>query len=669
MAINLHNQQLVKDVYGLVRSRGFVVLYVDTFKIKILKNGKVSKVVSKSMIIPQQNGFLNETEDEKGLDIKIINGRKFLRINYKRISKRTDTSVYTLGVEDDHSYMVEGIIAKNCFLVQMESDSIDGIFNTLKDCAMISKYAGGIGLHIHDIRSKNSNIKGTNGISTGIIPMLRVFNNTARYVNQGGKRNGSIAVFLEPWHADIFDFLDLRKNHGSEEERARDLFYSLWVPDLFMQRVKENGKWSLMCPSKCPGLSDVYGDEFEKLYIEYEEKGMYVKQVNAQDLWFKTLESQIETGLPYLCFKDHVNRKTNQSNIGIIRSSNLCTEIMQVTKPDEIAVCNLASICLKTFVKNREFDFDHLYTITKVLVKNLNKVIDINFYPVDKAEKSNKLHRPIGIGVQGLADAFVLMRFPFDSPEAAKLNIMIFETMYFAALEASMELAIKHGPYSTYPGSPASKGILQFDMWDIVPSDRYDWATLKTLIINHGIMNSLLIAPMPTASTAQIMAANECFEPFTANIYKRKTMSGEFIVVNKYLVEDLININMWNENIRENIIVNEGSVQSIPGIPKELKDLYKTVWEIKQKVIIDMAADRGPYICQSQSMNLFLEEPNFSKLSSMHFYSWQKKLKTGCYYLRSKSKAKTQQFTITPEKGGKLSSASVCDGDVCLACQ
>ena len=538
----------------------------------------------------------------------------------------------------------------SCFLIHMEEDSIEGIFNTLKDCALISKNAGGIGMHIHNVRARNSHIKGTNGTSTGIVPMLRVFNNTAKYVNQGGKRNGSIAVFLEPWHADVESFLELRKNHGSEEERARDLFYAMWIPDLFMERVKSGGMWSLMCPSVSKGLSDVYAEEFNTLYEDYESKGMFIKQVKAQDLWFKILESQIETGVPYIGFKDHVNKKSNQSNIGIIKSSNLCMEICEVSKPDEIAVCNLASIVLKTFVSEdgQSFDFDKLHEITKVIVKNLNKVIDVNYYPTPKAEKSNKMHRPIGIGVQGLADAFILMGYPYDSDEARRLNKLIFETMYHGAIEASMELAKKHGRYSTFDGSPMSQGRFQFDLWGVTPTDKWDWTALRASVMEHGLMNSLLIAPMPTASTSQIMASNECFEPFTSNMYKRKTLAGEFIILNNYLVNDLIKAGLWNKEIKDQIMLGDGSIQHIKNIPTALKNLYKTVWEIRQKVLIDMAADRGPFICQSQSMNLFIESPDFKKLSSMHFYSWQQGLKTGIYYLRSKPKAKTQQFTIDP---------------------
>ena len=555
----------------------------------------------------------------------------------------------------------------SCFLVNMQDDSIDGIFETLKDCALISKYAGGIGLNIHDVRSKNSYIKGTNGTSSGIIPMLRVFNNTARYVNQAGKRNGSIAVFLEPWHADIEDFLEMKKNHGAEEDRARDLFYALWVPDLFMERVRENGKWSLMCPNVCKGLCDVYGEDFNKLYKKFEDEGKFIKQVNAQDLWFKVLESQIETGVPYIGYKDHVNSKSNQSNIGIIKSSNLCMEICEVSKPDEIAVCNLASICLKTMVdvETKEFDFAMLHKITKVLVKNLNKIIDINFYPVDKAERSNKLHRPIGIGIQGLADTFILMGFPFESDKAMELDRRIFETMYHAAVEASMELAKVYGPYSTFEGSPMSKGIFQFDMWNVEPTEAYDWNLLRAQVMEYGIFNSLLISPMPTASTSQIMGSNECFEPFTSNLYKRKTLAGEFIIINKYLMQDLLKIGAWNQKTKDQIIIDDGSIKNVLGISDEMKELYKTVWEIKQRSIIDHAAIRAPYICQSQSMNLFLESPDFRKLSSMHFYAWDKGLKTGIYYLRSKAKAKTQQFTIDP----RLNKGNLTEEEVpCESC-
>ncbi len=720
----------------------------------------------------------------------------------------------------------------SCYLLHMNDDSIDGIFQSLKECAIISKYAGGIGIHTHNVRSKGSHIRGTNGTSDGILPMLRVFNNTARYCNQAGKRKGSIAVYLEPWHADIFDFIDMKKPHGHEEERARDLFYALWIPDLFMERVKDNGKWSLMCPDVCVGLNDVWGEEFNKLYTRYEDEGKYVKQINAQELWFKILESQIETGTPYLLYKDASNAKSNQKNLGTIKSSNLCvspdtniltdigwfkikdlknqnvkvwngevfsetrvfqtganiplleihfdnnvilkctkhhkfyidgyfepieakdldvgmklepfklpnekeihhvhvtavydkgyfddtycfneplrhrglfngvltgncTEIIEYTSPEEIAVCNLASICLPTFVKEDgelfTFDFEELHKVTKIVTKNLNKVIDINFYPLEKARRSNLRHRPIGVGVQGLADTFIKMRMDFEGENARKLNKDIFETIYHAALETSMEIAKKRheiridhedqlddqylkmnefeppreskypGAYSTFDGSPASMGLLQFDLWNQEPSNRYDWNSLKQSIIKYGLRNSLLLAPMPTASTSQIMGFNEAFEPFTSNIYKRKTLAGEFILVNKYLVNDLMKLNLWTKEVRDEIITNDGSIQTIQSIPDDIKAIYKIVWEMKQKSIIDMAADRGIFICQSQSMNLFIEDPDFKKLSSMHFYAWQKGLKTGIYYLRTRTKAKTQKFTLDPIKKKNV----ICTDEVCTVC-
>jgi ribonucleotide reductase alpha subunit len=744
----------------------------------------------------------------------------------------------------------------SCFLLSSE-DSIDGIYDTLKECANISKYAGGIGLHIHTIRAKGSKIKGTNGNSTGIVPMLRVFNNTARYVNQcftpdtlvyssegvkqmkdvwiddelitidgslkkvnfvsvkrvenedmlniytsamgdvplkctkvheigvmdgdrvvfkaaselkvgdclyypteskyvlensvqreflrdcvdgghrafitsidtfkytgdvydfnmmdnhnyltshgivhnSGKRNGSMAIYLEPWHADIEGFLELRKPHGSEEERARDLFLAMWIPDLFMKRVKENQSWSLMCPNTCQGLSDVYGEEFERLYEKYEAEGKFVKQVPAQKLWFKILESQIESGQPYMLYKDACNMKCNQKNLGTVKSSNLCTEIIEVSNEDETAVCNLASIALPSFVEYDEtmlpmFNFEKLHEITKVVTKNLNKVIDINFYPVEKAKRSNLRHRPIGIGVQGMADLFVLMRMPFDSENAAKLNKDIFETIYHGALEASMEIARKrhentennvfvayneydpspsskyNGAYISFEGSPASQGLLQFDMWGVTPSSMYDWQKLKEDIQKFGLRNSLLLAPMPTASTSQILGFNECIEPFTSNIYKRKTLAGEFIIVNKYLIKDLVSLGIWSKELKDKIILNDGSIQDIPEIPDNIKSLYKTVWEIKQKNLIDMAADRGAFVCQSQSMNLFMEDPDFKKLTSMHFYAWGKGLKTGMYYLRSKPRAQAQKFTIDPSMN-KLTNLKdtqkkvVCTDEVCTVC-
>ena len=540
----------------------------------------------------------------------------------------------------------------SCFLLTMKDDSIEGIYDTLKQCAKISQSAGGIGLSIHDIRATGSYIRGTNGTSNGIIPMLRVFNDTARYVDQGGgKRKGSFAIYLEPWHADIFGFLELKKNHGKEELKARDLFYALWVPDLFMKRVEENGDWSLFCPNEAPGLTDSWGKEFENLYIKYENEGRARRIVKAQELWFSILESQIETGTPYILFKDACNKKSNQQNLGTIKSSNLCTEIVEYTSKDEVAVCNLASIALPCFVNTNEMIFDHqkLFEVTKVVTRNLNKIINVNYYPVEEARKSNLRHRPIGIGVQGLADAFILMRLPFDSEEAKKLNKEIFETIYFAAMTASMELAKEHGAYETFEGSPVSKGIFQFDMWGVTPSSRWNWAELKENVRNHGVRNSLLLAPMPTASTSQILGNNECFEPYTSNIYTRRVLSGEFVVVNKYLLKDLVSLELWNNEIKNKIISNNGSIQNIEVIPQHIKDLYKTVWEIKQRTLIDMAADRGAFICQSQSLNLFIQDADFAKLTSMHFYSWKKGLKTGMYYLRTKAAADAIKFTVEPQ--------------------
>jgi ribonucleoside-diphosphate reductase alpha chain len=536
----------------------------------------------------------------------------------------------------------------SCFLLSAVDDSISGIFETLTRCARISQSAGGIGLSIHNIRAKGSYIKGTGGTSNGVIPMLRVYNDTARYVDQGGgKRKGAFAIYLEPWHADIFDFLELKKNHGKEEMRARDLFYAMWISDLFMERVKQDGDWSLFCPNECPGLCDTYGGEFEALYHKYEQDGKARKVVRAQELWFKILESQIETGTPYMLYKDAANKKSNQKNLGTIKSSNLCTEIMEYTSPDEVAVCNLASLALPRFVNNGKFDHKKVFDVTRVMTRNLNKVIDVNYYPIPEAENSNMRHRPIGIGVQGLADAFILMRHPFESPEARKLNSEIFETIYFAALTESCAIAKRDGAYQTFEGSPASEGILQYDMWDVEPSDRWDWAKLKKDIAQHGLRNSLLLAPMPTASTSQIMGNNECIEPYTSNIYTRRTLSGEYIIVNKHLLRDLIALGKWNDEMKEALMASNGSIQHIEGLPQELKDLYKTVWEISQKTIIDMAADRGAFICQSQSLNLFMENPNFAKLSSMHFYAWQKGLKTGMYYLRSKAASEPIKFTLS----------------------
>ena len=596
----------------------------------------------------------------------------------------------------------------SCYLIAMEDDSIDGIYNTLKDTALISKYSGGIGLHIHNIRAKNSHIRGTNGKTDGLVPMLRVFNNTARYVNQSGKRNGSFAIYLEPWHADVEDFLELKKNHGDEEMKARDLFYALWIPDLFMERVKNNGKWSLMCPDECPGLSDVYGEKFVKLYEKYESEGKIRKSVNARDLWFKILDAQMETGTPYLLYKDSANSKSNQQNLGTIKSSNLCAEVVQYSDDKETSVCNLASIALPTFVdqSTKKFNYNKLHEVTKVVTNNLNHVIDINYYPTEKTKRSNMRHRPIGIGVQGLADAFILMDIPFHSDEAKEINKHIFETIYHASLEKSNEIAFerqniieqmckKHdnigiiktskffslhnefdknyvwsiaynnhidntnndkynlklsGTYSSFSGSPASKGILQFDMWNTAPSERYDWSSLKESIIKYGLRNSLLVAPMPTASTSQILGFNECFEPITSNLYSRRTLAGEFVVVNKYLMKELIDLGYWNEQIKNNIIANKGSIQQLTMLSEHMRNKYKIVWEIPMKHVIDMAADRGAFICQSQSLNLWVEDPIYNTLTSMHFYSWKKGLKTGIYYLRRKAKHQAQQFTIEPEQ-------------------
>ena len=543
----------------------------------------------------------------------------------------------------------------SCYLIAMEDDSLDGIYNTLKDCAQISKYAGGIGLHIHNIRAKGTHIQGTNGTSNGLVPMLRVFNNTARFIDQGGgKRNGSFAIYLEPWHPDIDDFLELKKNHGDEELKARDLFYALWISDSFMERVKSNVKWSLFCPHECPGLSDVYGDKFVELYEKYESEGKARKVVNARDLWFKILDAQMETGTPYILFKDAANRKSNQKNLGTIKSSNLCCEIVQYSDDKETSVCNLASIGLPSFVnvETKQFDYNKLHEVVKVVTNNLNRVIDINFYPTEKTRVSNFKHRPIGIGVQGLADTFVLLDIPFQSDAAKEVNILIFETIYHAALEKSNEIAKELGEsYSSFPGSPASKGILQFDMWSKEPTPgRYDWTTLKQSIITHGLRNSLLVAPMPTASTSQILGFNECFEPFTSNLYSRRTLAGEFVVVNKYLMKELIQLGLWNEQIKNNIIANKGSVQQLAILSDHIRNKYKIVWEIPMKHVIDMSADRGAFICQSQRLNLWVEDPTYNTLTSMHFYSWKQGLKTGIYYLRRKAKHQAQQFTIEPEQ-------------------
>jgi len=606
----------------------------------------------------------------------------------------------------------------SCYLISMD-DSITGIYKTLGDCAQISKYAGGIGMHIHTVRSRNSHIRGTNGSSTGIIPMLRVYNATARYVNQGGKRNGSIAVYLEPWHADIESFIEIRKNHGNEEERCRDLFTAMWIPDLFMKRVQQDGDWTLMCPDECPGLSDVYGEEFEKLYEKYEAEGKYKKKMKAQQIWLAILKSQIETGTPYLLYKDAVNKKTNQKHSGVVKSSNLCTEITEISNSKETAVCNLASIVLVSYVKKDAdgkpyFDFEMLHSVSRVITKNLNKVIDRTFYPIPETDYSNRRHRPIGIGVQGLADTFALMRISFDSPEAAQLNREIFETIYHGAVTASVkvsrereellielenpELSAKRktairkklhlteaekklerwrGSYETFVGSPASFGKLQFNLWEeadgieVQHSGRWDWEELRKDVMTYGMRNSLLLAPMPTASTSQIMGSNEAFEPFTSNIYQRRTLSGEFTIINKYLINDLIGLGLWSSDLKDELLANGGSVQNIENIPDDIKVLYKTVWEISQKVLINQSADRGVYVCQSQSLNLFVEEPDMTKLTNIHFYAWKRGLKTGIYYLRTRPRVKTAAFTLKIEKRAgsdvKLTKQDVTE-EMILAC-
>jgi ribonucleoside-diphosphate reductase subunit M1 len=541
----------------------------------------------------------------------------------------------------------------SCFLVAMRDDSIEGIYETLKQCALISKTAGGIGLHIHNVRSTGSYIAGTNGTSNGIIPMVRVFNNTARYVDQGGnKRPGAFALYLEPWHADIFDFIDIRKNHGKEEIRARDLFPALWIPDLFMERVEKNGEWTLFSPNEAPGLDETYGDEFKALYEKYERENRGRKTIKAQKLWYAILEAQTETGTPFMLYKDACNKKTNQKNLGIIKSSNLCCEIVEYSSPDEVAVCNLASIALPAFIEKstdgsiHTYNFEKLHQIAKVVTKNLNKIIDRNYYPVEEARRSNMRNRPIAIGVQGLADAFMILRLPFESEKAKELNIQIFETIYHAAIEASVELAKIEGPYESFQGSPASQGILQFDLWDRKPTDLWDWDSLKADVVKHGLRNSLLVAPMPTASTSQILGYNECFEPYTSNIYSRRVLAGEFQIVNPYLLRDLVELGVWDDSMKSHIISDNGSIQNLPNLPKELKELYKTVWEISQKTIIDMAADRSAFIDQSQSLNIHIKDPTMGKLTSMHFYGWKKGLKTGMYYLRTQAASAAIQFTI-----------------------
>lgn len=624
---------------------------IDYFGFKTLERAYLMKIDGKTVERPQHM-WLRVAIGIHGSDMESV------KETYEYMSRKyfTHATPTLFNAGTPHPQL------SSCFLQAMESDSVDGIYNTLKDCALISKWAGGIGLHIHNVRASGSHIRGTNGKSNGIVPMLKVFNNTAKYIDQGGgRRNGSFAIYLEPWHADIEMFLQMRKNHGDEELKARDLFYAVWIPDLFMERIKENGKWTLMCPDECPGLADVYGDEFVALYTKYEASGKGRVTVNARDVWFQILDAQMETGTPYILFKDACNKKSNQKNIGTIKSSNLCTEIIQYSDENETAVCNLASIGLPTFVDaNGVVDYAELHKVTKVVVNNLNRVIDVNYYPTPKTQRSNLRHRPVGIGVQGLADVFMLMNVPFHSDAAKLVNKHIFETIYHAALEKSCELAQRDGPYETFAGSPASKGILQFDMWNVDPTnDRYDWTALKQLIMTHGVRNSLLLAPMPTASTSQILGFNECIEPITSNIYNRRTLAGEFILTNKYLMNDLLKLDLWNEKIKNNIISNNGSVQHIETIPLEIREKYKTVWELPMKHLIDMSADRGAFICQSQSLNLWLEDPNYNTLTSMHFYSWSKGLKTGIYYLRRRARHQAQKFTIEPER--KQSGGGDCE--------
>uniref|UniRef100_A0A6C0ET16 ribonucleoside-diphosphate reductase n=1 Tax=viral metagenome TaxID=1070528 RepID=A0A6C0ET16_9ZZZZ len=620
--------------------------YIDYFGFKTLERAYLIRKNNK-VIERIQHLWLRVAIQIHGEDLEMVK-ETYDGLSNKEFIHATPT-LYNAGTKRPQ--------LSSCFLLGMEDDSIDGIFNTLKDCAAISKWAGGIGLHIHNVRAEGSQIKGTNGTSNGIVPMLRVFNNTARYVDQGGgKRNGSFAIYLEPWHGDIESFLNLRKNHGDEELRAKDLFYALWIPDLFMEKVEKDEEWFLMCPNVSKGLSDVYGDKFKELYETYVKNGTYLKKIKARELWFKILDSQMETGTPYMLYKDACNKKSNQKNIGTIKSSNLCCEIVEYSDAKESAVCNLASIALSSMVTNQLFDYDKLHRITKILTNNLNKIIDVNYYPTDKTDKSNKGHRPIGIGVQGLADVFALMNIPFESSEAIEVNKNIFETIYHASIEKSMELSKKEGPYSSFEGSPLSQGIFQFDLWNVTPS-RYDWTKLKKDVMKYGVRNSLCVAPMPTASTSQILSNNECFEPFTSNMYTRRTLAGEFIVINKHLMKELIDLGIWNIKIKDKIIENKGSIQSIEEINEHIKKKYKTVWEIPMKHVINMAKDRGAFICQSQSMNLWIEEPNYKILTSMHIYSWKCGLKTGMYYLRRKAKHQAQQFTIVPEQECSVCSA------------
>ncbi|ODN78104.1 ribonucleoside-diphosphate reductase large chain, partial [Cryptococcus wingfieldii CBS 7118] len=642
-----HAPMIAEDVYQTVMDNKEALDSAIIFDRDFAYNYFGFKTLERSYLL-RINGKIVERPQHMIMRVAVgIHGANIEKVieTYNLMSERyfTHASPTLFNSGTPHAQM------SSCFLVAMRDDSIEGIYDTLKTCAQISKTAGGIGLHIHNIRAKGSYIAGTNGYSNGIVPMLRAYDATARYVDQGGnKRPGAFAIYLEPWHADVFDFLDLRKNHGKEEVRARDLFYALWIPDLFMKRVESDGDWTLMCPAECPGLADVYGDEFEALYTSYEKAGKGKKTIKAQKLWFSIMEAQTETGNPYMCYKDAANSKSNQKHLGVIKSSNLCTEIMEYSAPDEVAVCNLASLALPAFVdlEHRVYDFKKLHEITKVVTKNLDQVITRNYYPVPEARNSNMRHRPVGLGVQGLADAFMALRLPFDSPEARLLNIQIFETIYHAALEASCEMARDQGRYESYEGSPISQGILQYDMWGKEPTELWNWVELKAKIAEHGVRNSLLVAPMPTASTSQILGWNECFEPYTSMLYARRVLSGDFQVVCPWLLRDLINLGLWDENMKQNIIAAGGSIQNIPTIPDDLKRIYRTVWEISQKSVIDLAADRGAFIDQSQSLNIHLSNPSFPQLTSMHFYGWKRGLKTGSYYLRTQPSAQAIQFTV-----------------------
>lgn len=678
ITVSLTNPELMTDIYHLGRSVNIPVTLTFMSSNNKKATGRMS-VPSNILVNMVKKHYIDDRltlcrSDSSWNCIKIIDDTVFMRLNNKSHAAERPEHVYTFGVEDDHSYSVNGIIAENCFLLAMHDDSIKGIYKTLTDCALISKNAGGIGLHIHNVRAQGSLIRGTNGVSNGIVPMLRNFNSTARYVDQGGqKRNGSFAIYLEPWHADIEEFLKLKLNQGAEEERARDLFYGLWVSDLFMKRVEADGEWTLFCPNEAPGLADVVGEEFEALYTRYEKEGRGRRTVQAQKLWFRILDTQIETGTPYLLYKDAANLKSNQQNLGVIKSSNLCCEILEYSSPEETAVCNLASLALPAFVNQQKktFNFAMLRRTVRQLTQNLNRVIDINYYPTPETRTSNMRHRPIGIGVQGLADVFAMMRMPWEGELAADLNQRIFEHIYYAALDASADMAQgaadspAEGPYETFAGSPMAAGKLQPDFWNVTPlterDESLDWTALRAKAVK-GIRNSLLVAPMPTASTSQILGYTECFEPISSNIYTRRTLAGEFIVVNKYLLKDLMAAGIWSEDMKQKIIVNNGSIQGIEEIPENIQELYKTSYEVKQRTLIDMAAARGAFICQSQSLNLFIADPTYAKLSAMHFYSWKKGLKTGIYYLRSKAPVMAQKFTVDPDLVAAVTGASISNG-------